>query len=132
MAKKPTPVVDTVLDRLMTRHEELEKALEPYEADRDVRTHVVDQLLAAEYWSGDGVPIRVPSSLIVKLLEAVGATGYSDMRAKFLAAAKDVGEKFSEIDRLQARIDALMYEYCPDEMTPEQVEAWGTHQAAGE
>jgi hypothetical protein len=30
----------------------------------------------------------------------------------------------------QARIDALMLEYCPDEMTPEQVEEWGRHQRA--
>jgi hypothetical protein len=29
-----------------------------------------------------------------------------------------------------ARIDALMLEYCPDEMTPEQVNEWGKHQRA--
>lgn len=28
----------------------------------------------------------------------------------------------------QARIDALMLEYCPDEMTPEQVAEWARHQ----
>lgn len=31
-------------------------------------------------------------------------------------------------DSMQAKIDALMMEYCPDEMTPEQVEEWGKHQ----
>lgn len=28
----------------------------------------------------------------------------------------------------QARIDALMLEYCPDEMTPEQIAEWERHQ----
>jgi hypothetical protein len=30
--------------------------------------------------------------------------------------------------RKQAQIDALMLEYCPDEMTPQQVENWGNRQ----
>jgi hypothetical protein len=30
----------------------------------------------------------------------------------------------------EARVDALMLEYCPDEMTPEQVENWKRHQRA--
>lgn len=30
----------------------------------------------------------------------------------------------------QARIDALMLEYCPDEMTPEQIAEWERHQRA--
>lgn len=33
-----------------------------------------------------------------------------------------------ERDSMQAKIDALMLEYCPDEMTPGQVEEWGKHQ----
>ena len=32
----------------------------------------------------------------------------------------------------QAKIDALMFEYCPDEMTDEQVEEWCRHQVADE
>jgi hypothetical protein len=35
-----------------------------------------------------------------------------------------------EIEHLQARIDALMLEHCPDEMTPEQVANWERHQKA--
>ena len=35
---------------------------------------------------------------------------------------------FCEIDRLQAKIDSLMLEHCPDEMTPEQLENWERHQ----
>ena len=31
---------------------------------------------------------------------------------------------------LQARVDALMLEYCPEEMTPEQIAEWGRNQVA--
>ncbi len=34
----------------------------------------------------------------------------------------------SERDALQASIDALMLEYCPDDMTPEQTKEWARHQ----
>lgn len=40
--------------------------------------------------------------------------------------AREALEK--KCDALQAKIDALMLEYCPDEMTPEQIEEWGKHQ----
>jgi hypothetical protein len=47
-----------------------------------------------------------------------------------------VGEVVSELqgrlDSKQAHIDALMLEYCPEDMTPEQVETWGNHQRAVE
>lgn len=33
-----------------------------------------------------------------------------------------------KLDALQAKIDALMLEFCPDEMTAEQVEEWKSHQ----
>ena len=33
-----------------------------------------------------------------------------------------------EIDSLQAKIDSLMLEYCPDEMTDEQLTNWANHQ----
>ena len=32
------------------------------------------------------------------------------------------------IDSLQAKIDRLMLEFCPNEMTPEQIVAWGNSQ----
>jgi len=35
---------------------------------------------------------------------------------------------FCEIESLKAKIDALMFEYCPDEMTPEQLKNWEAHQ----
>jgi hypothetical protein len=33
-----------------------------------------------------------------------------------------------QIQAKQAEIDRLMLEYCPSEMTPEQIEEWGRHQ----
>jgi len=33
-----------------------------------------------------------------------------------------------QIDTKQAKIDELMLEWCPDEMTPEQIEEWGRNQ----
>ena len=35
-----------------------------------------------------------------------------------------------ELAAAQARIDELMLEYCPDEMTEEQLEEWSKHQRA--
>jgi len=37
-------------------------------------------------------------------------------------------QKESDIKAKQAKIDALMFEYCPDEMTKEQVEEYAKHQ----
>jgi hypothetical protein len=34
----------------------------------------------------------------------------------------------SELDARQAKIDALMLEFCPDEMTADQLENWKRHQ----
>lgn len=34
----------------------------------------------------------------------------------------------AEVAAKQAKIDELMLEYCPDEMTPEQIEEWGRNQ----
>lgn len=39
-------------------------------------------------------------------------------------------EMLQQINALQAQIDSLMLEYCPDEMTKEQFENWGKHQKA--
>lgn len=39
-----------------------------------------------------------------------------------------VAELERAVARVRARIDALMLEYCPDEMTPEQVAEWARHQ----
>ena len=41
---------------------------------------------------------------------------------------KELAERDAEIERLKAKVDALMLEFCPDEMTPEQMEQWGKNQ----
>lgn len=43
-----------------------------------------------------------------------------------------VAMRHSDLQALQAKIDWLMLEYCPDEMTPEQIEEWGKHQVPSE
>lgn len=45
-----------------------------------------------------------------------------------LRDAERVAALEREVAAKQARIDALMLEYCPDEMTPEQVAEWSRHQ----
>lgn len=45
-------------------------------------------------------------------------------------AGAEVLRLHTENQARQAKIDALMLEYCPDEMTPEQLEEWGRHQSA--
>ena len=43
--------------------------------------------------------------------------------AKVLALEAEIGAK-------RAQIDSLMWEYCPNEMTPEQIEEYARHQRA--
>lgn len=54
-------------------------------------------------------------------LRGAGAVCCKSMRDQLEAAQRTIGAK-------QARIDALMTEYCPDEMTAEQWEEWGRNQ----
>lgn len=39
---------------------------------------------------------------------------------------------YDEVNARQAKIDSLMQEYCPDEMTPEQWDEWGRNQVMAE
>jgi len=43
---------------------------------------------------------------------------------------QEVEARDREIAAKQAHIDRLMLEFCPEEMTPEQLAEWGKHQAA--
>lgn len=43
-------------------------------------------------------------------------------------AAIEIASLRTEKAALQAKIDSLMMEYCPSEMTAEQIEEWGKHQ----
>jgi hypothetical protein len=56
----------------------------------------------------------------------------SEYMIGILAACEEEKAKFQrKIDGLQAKIDALMFEYCSDEMTPEQKARWAEHQVPG-
>lgn len=63
---------------------------------------------------------------LIKLLRAYAELtddiGLSDSAANRLESLR---KQFAEC---KARIDALMLEYCPDEMTPEQIKEWGRNQ----
>ncbi len=39
---------------------------------------------------------------------------------------RDFAER--KVEELPAKIDSLMLEYCPDEMTEAQIKNWGKHQ----
>lgn len=43
-------------------------------------------------------------------------------------AAEMIIDLCAQVDALQARVDALMLEFCPDEMNEEQLENWARHQ----
>ena len=53
----------------------------------------------------------------------------SDTRHALQDLAIDVG---NEMEAQQAKIDSLMLEYCPDEMTQEQIDSWKKHQVVAE
>ncbi|MFA6315640.1 MAG: hypothetical protein WC648_04725 [Candidatus Paceibacterota bacterium] len=44
--------------------------------------------------------------------------------------SKERASSFAAIARLQAKIDALMLEYCPQEMTPQQIKNYEHNQKA--
>ena len=50
------------------------------------------------------------------------------MRSRLAKACDYAMAQQRELNAKQAKIDALMLEYCPNEMTPEQIEEWGKHQ----
>lgn len=47
-------------------------------------------------------------------------------------AADEIESLRAKVAELEAKLDAVMLEHCPDEMTLEQVENWGKHQAKHE
>lgn len=57
----------------------------------------------------------------VQAMTAEGLHSKSDIAA-------ELGWRDRRIGHLQAKIDMLMLEYCPDEMTPEQLKEWESHQ----
>lgn len=45
-----------------------------------------------------------------------------------LSKLQPTSQDVLDAERLQARIDALMFEYCPNEMTQEQIATFEKHQ----
>jgi hypothetical protein len=52
------------------------------------------------------------------------------MKRQLDAAWQEIAVLKAKLAAKQARIDELMMEYCPDEMTEEQLEEWSKHQRA--
>lgn len=61
--------------------------------------------------------------------ELATAREYNTRRTdELLAATRQVAELKAQVADRQARIDALMFEYCPDEVTVTQAAEFGRHQ----
>ena len=52
----------------------------------------------------------------------------SALRAEVASLKEQLAAAKKDVDSKQARIDELMLEYCPNEMSPEQIEEWAKHQ----
>ena len=97
----------------------------PAEREGAVREHLIR--LGWTPPAGDGA--RVTDIMVREAKLAENAiTAVADWRSRAERAEARVAELEREAAAKQARIDALMLEYCPDEMTPEQVAEWARHQ----
>ena len=86
--------------------------------------------------------VKVPIELIEQVLLKFQAASLDQWKAEITALRKQLKACSSAFDRQQealdrnteqiankqAQIDRLMMEYCPDEMTEEQVKEWKKHQ----
>lgn len=52
--------------------------------------------------------------------------------AELWGRTQEILSLHAKLDGTKARIDALMLEYCPEDMTPEQLAEWGKHQRVAE
>lgn len=76
---------------------------------------------------------KAPPHLCMDGHEPIGHWDSGDDERCPLCRANDrLSEAVSRIGSMQAQIDALMLEYCPDEMTPEQLAEWQRHQVVVE
>lgn len=83
------------------------------------RTDGVDEVL--------NIIQTVTDNGVVVYVQAPRAEG--DALGDNLATTIDILEQTRrEVSAKQAQIDRLMIEYCPEEMTPEQIENWKRHQ----
>ena len=81
---------------------------------------------------------RIPNSLdaITGTTTSTGAKEMNDWKfftqqQKEVTRLKDtITELQAKLDAKQFEIDSLMLEYCPDEMTKEQMDSWGKYQVS--
>lgn len=53
-------------------------------------------------------------------------------QSAYNALKEECDGRMKAIESLQAKIDELMLEYCPDDMTPVQLKNWADHQTPSE
>ena len=95
----------------------------------ELRAEIVGQ------WGPAGAHVEVFDDLLRRV--EVAERRYTDMAKRgtwkeaqeYSEYWRLVAEKAErELAEARAKIDALMLEYCPDEMTPGQVDEWARHQ----
>ena len=74
--------------------------------------------------SGEAGRLRAENARLAAEIERL--TKERDEARRTVKMAHEEGAR--QIATLQARIDELMLEYCPEEMTPEQLDEWARHQ----
>ncbi|MEY8688468.1 MAG: hypothetical protein AB9M53_01130 [Leptothrix sp. (in: b-proteobacteria)] len=62
---------------------------------------------------------------VERFAELVAAAARAEEHAKMQAGIQMLS---TQLAAKQAKIDRLMLEHCPDEMTPEQLATWAAHQ----
>jgi len=74
-----------------------------------------------DQWAGLA-KLMAPNAVVV------GAALARSLESDLAAANDEITRLRAEVEAKQARIDALMLEHCPDEMTQEQTDNWKAHQ----
>lgn len=64
---------------------------------------------------------------IIHRLNALANSEHDDVSIGYEAAEMIIDLR-TQVAALQARLDALMLEFCPDEMSEEQIENWARYQ----
>lgn len=89
----------------------------PRTDDQDIMTLISDF---------DGSPISVVHIEWAEKLE----TELTEANARIAEIEAQNARLREDVEAKQAEIDLLMLEFCPDEMTPEQLANWASHQRA--
>lgn len=64
---------------------------------------------------------------VIHRLNALANSEHDDVSVGYEAAEMIIDLR-AQVAALQARVDALMLEFCPDEMNEEQLDHWARHQ----